>query len=380
MRIAPGNAQHIGARQQQQDAFGFSNLADEAFERHAGVLAVVADGMGGMAYGDAASKAAVKAFLEAYGAKTEDEAIPDALLRSILAANTAVFNTATKLGTAGDTGTTLIATVVRDQELHWISAGDSGIFLWRDGEFTLVNDTHIYAHELDARVWLGQISHHVAQAHPEREALTSFLGLDRIPMVDRSRRPFHLQPADIVLLASDGLFKTLSLPDMANAMHLDPQAIAESLVKRALDAKHEYQDNVTVLVIKLDPELAPVAAVVPPTVRASAPEPPPTPLPEPEPPPELPPAAIKPRPTPPRRSRLGFALFLGALLLVAGYTYFVFSYDPTTPQTAPPAPERKGTGEPFDLEKAPPLQRQPGQEPDAATPPAESPAQPPPQP
>ncbi len=373
MKIVPGNAQHIGARQQQQDAFGFSDLADEAFRRHAGVLAVVADGMGGMAYGDAASKAAVKSFLAAYAAKSEDESIPNALLRSILAANSAVFEAATSLGTAGDTGTTLIASVVRGQELYWISAGDSGIFLWRDGEFTLVNDTHVYAHELDARVWLGQVPHHIAQAHPEREALTSFLGLERIPMVDRSRRAFHLQPSDIVLLASDGLFKTLSALEMAVSMDLEPQAIAESLVNRTLDLKHEYQDNVTVLVLKLDPEVAPapVASTQPNDLTAFVPPPPPpvevearlvT--------PNIPPAPTR------RRSRLGFALVLGALLVAAGYTYFLFSYDPTAVQSAPPLPERKGGGEAFDLEKAPPLQRQPGQEPEPAPPSPPPPQQP----
>ena len=45
-KVIPGNAQHIGARSEQQDSFGFSAFDDAGFVSHAGVLAVVADGMG----------------------------------------------------------------------------------------------------------------------------------------------------------------------------------------------------------------------------------------------------------------------------------------------------------------------------------------------
>jgi protein phosphatase len=48
MRIIPGNAQHLGSRKEQQDDFGFSDLDDVTFVNHAGVLAVVTDGMGGL--------------------------------------------------------------------------------------------------------------------------------------------------------------------------------------------------------------------------------------------------------------------------------------------------------------------------------------------
>src|SRR5258708_1760599 len=104
MIFIPGNAQHIGSRQQQQDAFGFSDLSDAAFRKHGGILSVVADGMGGMAHGDAASKTALRSFLDAYLRKTETEPIPDALQRSLMEANQAVFREAVRLGAPEEMG------------------------------------------------------------------------------------------------------------------------------------------------------------------------------------------------------------------------------------------------------------------------------------
>ena len=56
MKIVAGNAQHIGARQEQQDSFGFSDPGNEAFVAHGGFLGVVADGMGGLSHGSEAGR------------------------------------------------------------------------------------------------------------------------------------------------------------------------------------------------------------------------------------------------------------------------------------------------------------------------------------
>ena len=118
-----GNAQIVGARTDQQDAFGFSDKDDAYFVRHGGVLAVIADGMGGHAYGGEASRIAVKAFLLDYMAKSERVSIPDALYQAFYAANHAVCAFAEEAGEAGNCGTTFVAAVVHlaSRSLHWIS-------------------------------------------------------------------------------------------------------------------------------------------------------------------------------------------------------------------------------------------------------------------
>src|SRR5580693_7503964 len=116
MSFLPGNAQHIGARSSQQDSFGFGDPDDVEFLSHGGFIAVVCDGMGGMEHGDAASRMAVRAFLDAYQRKTPAETIPDALERSAREANDRVVEMAHAMGAAESVGTTLVAAALTDSE------------------------------------------------------------------------------------------------------------------------------------------------------------------------------------------------------------------------------------------------------------------------
>ncbi len=148
MKFSAGNAQHIGAREQQQDAFGFSDPEESAFVAHGGFLGLVADGVGGLTQGAEASQAAVRTFLQAYRSKTAAESIPNALLRSLREANTAVLRVAREPSAEG-AGTTLAAAVLHEHSLYWISAGDSRIYLLHGGKLTRVTTDHTYARQLD---------------------------------------------------------------------------------------------------------------------------------------------------------------------------------------------------------------------------------------
>ena len=73
------SAQAQGTRKQQQDSFGEFISNDPKFLAHAGILAVVADGMGGLEMGADASKLAINSFIHAYQKKKESESIQKAL-------------------------------------------------------------------------------------------------------------------------------------------------------------------------------------------------------------------------------------------------------------------------------------------------------------
>src|SRR5579871_5655494 len=139
MRFLPANAQHIGDRHSQQDSFGFGDPDDRAFTSHGGFVALVCDGMGGMEFGDAASRAAAHAFLDSYKTKTAAESIPGALQRSTRAANDAVVTLAHEYGLSEGMGTTLVAAVLLDASLYYVSVGDSGLFLRRNGSLKMLN-------------------------------------------------------------------------------------------------------------------------------------------------------------------------------------------------------------------------------------------------
>ena len=267
MSIIPGNAQHIGSRAEQQDAFGFSDIADKAFTRHGGVLAVVADGMGGLANGRDASTLAVRTMLAAYATKAPAEPIPAALYRAIVEANRAVNDFAHSQGKAGGVGTTLIATVLHGEELHWIAAGDSRIYMVRDGRCTQINVDHVYARELRLRAARGEIPAEQVHTHPEREALTSFLGDREIAEIDRSAVPVLLRPGDRLILCTDGLYRAVPEGELAAlAVRGSSSAAADAMVARALAARIPNQDNATVALLTVpDPpgkrKTAPMVAV-----------------------------------------------------------------------------------------------------------------------
>src|ERR1035437_5778727 len=256
MSFLPGNAQHIGARSSQQDSFGFGDPEDAAFLAHGGFLAVVCDGMGGMEHGDLASRTAVRAFLDAYSRKSPSESIPDALERSVREANDRVVEMAHEMGAAESVGTTLVAAVLvaaavdsglDSKSMYFISVGDSGLFHVSDGQIQTVNRPHIFANILDTAVSRGAMSKEQALLHPERESLTSFIGVGVLEEIDRNVDPWPIAEGDTILLASDGLFKTLTADEVLESLHGHPQTWPHALVARTLEQGYEYQDNVTVL-------------------------------------------------------------------------------------------------------------------------------------
>lgn len=255
MQIIPGNAQHIGSRKEQQDDFGFSDLDNVTFVNHGGVLAVIADGMGGLARGREASLIAKQAMLQEYDRKSEKKTIPQALIRALSVANAAVVEMARLSGLEGHTGSTLTAAVIKDDELYWVSVGDSRIYLYRRGEMTQLTTDHDYARQLAQEAALGNISPEEAATHPQRQALTSYLGLQFLSEIDRNEEPVILEAGDRILLCSDGLYKTIPEAEMVKVLDRDPQHGAEGLIEATLARGKTNQDNVTVAILACEPDL-----------------------------------------------------------------------------------------------------------------------------
>jgi len=259
--IIPGNAQHIGARNEQQDSFGFSAFDDAPSVVHAGILAVVADGMGGLAMGKDASAAAVKTFLSAYMEKEPEEKIAASLDRSLHAANRAVNRMAKEAGLEGEVGTTIVAVVIHDGLLYRVAAGDSRIYLFRDGLLRQLTTDYNYARVLDRMVEKGEMKRSEAENHPSRAALVSFLGKAEVEEYDHPKDPpLELLPGDKILLATDGLFGFLPEKEFGRLLKADPQKAAENLVTETVALQRPYQDNITVAILGYGaPAAAPLA-------------------------------------------------------------------------------------------------------------------------
>lgn len=253
LSYAPGNAQDVGRRSEQQDSFGFSDPTDRDFMAHGGLLAVVADGIGGLARGAEASRIAVRSFLGAYATKDREEPVAQALRRAVEAADRAVFKFAESVGLQKDVGSTLVAAAFAPHGLHWISVGDSAIYLFRRPTLSLLNHPHTLAARLAQMVERGELSAEAAKMDPDRDALTSYVGAGALVEVDTEEQPITVAGGDFVVLCSDGLFRALGPDDIAAAIDPagDGQAACDTLIRRALARNLPHQDNVTVLCVKI---------------------------------------------------------------------------------------------------------------------------------
>jgi protein phosphatase len=259
--IREGQSWDTGTRKEQQDFWGLSNFDDDDFIKHGGRLCIVCDGMGGLRNGKAASRTAVAAFLEAYKGKGQSESISDALERAVRYANEKVLEMAAQSGDVENCGTTLVAAVIHNNSLYWISVGDSHIYLCWGKNLRLLNEEHVYGRKLQAAADRGLITQEDADIHPEREALTSYIGSPELQEIDSGACEGEILSGVGVLLCSDGLHKTLSVPELSASFHLDPNQWAQNLVKAVLDKKKAHQDNVTVTILRKDGEEGPPPSI-----------------------------------------------------------------------------------------------------------------------
>lgn len=243
----PGSGQYIGTRKEQQDAFAFSDLDDKVLIDCIGCVMVLADGMGGFSKGREASEIAVQQFMERYTAKGEKESIPQSIEAAVQAAAKAVLQLGRKEALEGQIGTTLIAVVLYQGALNWVSVGDSHIYLVRGGSMTCLNGDHVYAKELAEAAAGGKISVAQAKRHPERLFLTSYLGIEPLAEVEYSKKSMHLCPGDQVLLCSDGIYNSLNEEEFLDSICNDSEHTCQRIIEKIQGKRLPQQDNATVV-------------------------------------------------------------------------------------------------------------------------------------
>lgn len=242
--LLAGSAQGMGARENQQDS---CCICDKFAQ---GMLAVVADGMGGLKNGAEISNIVTYVFQEYFEQLTQIEYPENDLLQMLVEANRHVSWYLEK-GDGQQGGSTVAAVYVRQNELYYLSVGDSHIYLLRNGGLIQLNHDHIYAYELDGKAVQNMISFEEALTHRERRALTSYVGMDAIASVDRNLTPLRLCRGDRILLATDGVFGTLSDKNLEEVLQKaeDPCIAAAVLESMVREKNKPGQDNSTSVVI-----------------------------------------------------------------------------------------------------------------------------------
>ena len=250
-----------GARSYQEDAAvvqagAGGQLVPAAGGDVAALTAILADGMGGHAGGALASSTACTVFLRAYATSAGDMTadVPTRLDEALKLANAAIGQCVEQNPALDGMGCTLIGTVFGPAGVEWVSVGDSPLFLLRHGEIVLLNEDDSLAPEIDKLAAAGRMSWDDAKADPRRHFLRSALTGTEMDLIDRSRRPLALEPGDVVILSSNGIH-TLSEPDIlrlvtGSAVH-GCEAIADTLIAAVDAAGDLYQDNTTVVVVRV---------------------------------------------------------------------------------------------------------------------------------
>lgn len=245
LAIRVANLQGIGEREEQEDSFAVLNATALAELSSQGLFALVADGMGGMEGGRQASEWAADFFVQLFRERDPKRSVPEWFYQSVHVVSDSVYR---QFG--GRSGTTLVAVHLLEDRLHWLSVGDSAIYLARDGGVFQLNREHtclnqLYLQELEQPV----IDKARAEQDEDARRLTSFVGIDRLAEVDLNLRPLTLKRGDALLVCSDGISGVLTPPELLEAMTLAPKEGAELLEHMVLEKGVPGQDNYTGILI-----------------------------------------------------------------------------------------------------------------------------------
>jgi len=224
-------------------------------------LFVVADGMGGHAAGEIASKIAVDAINEFVVLTSGDEEITwpfgldenisydgNRLKTAIRFANRKVLEATREKSEYEGMATTVAAVLVDGASANLAHVGDSRVYLVRKGRIEQLTSDHSWVNE---QIQSGVISADQARSHPLRNVVTRALGGKPDLQVDM--QVHKIEPGDVLLLCSDGLTTMITDEDIARVIGDaggDVEKASRALVAAANGRGGE--DNITVLLLRFE--------------------------------------------------------------------------------------------------------------------------------
>ena len=210
-----------------------------------GRFCLVADGMGGHAGGQEASRLAtdtIREYLEthwSFPAKSH-QLLEDALLK----ANHAILKDQRDHPERSDMGTTVVVVLFRDDQPSCAHVGDSRLYRLRGSRLDQITEDHTWVRRA---LKSGELTTDQARLHPWRHILSKCLGRDDVRQIDV--QTFELEPNDRLILCSDGLTEELS--DHLIAFHLKSIRACDQAASALVNAAKGKggRDNITIVIV-----------------------------------------------------------------------------------------------------------------------------------
>ena len=148
----------------------------------------------------------------------------------------------------------MIACILYQQQLYYAGVGDSYLYLLRRGELIRLNKEQNVLHRNYLKlIRSGSMDPSLAAKTRESQAVTQFLGIDRLEDVDWLRRALPLEDGDVLLLCSDGVGGVLSQQEIRDCLRLKTANDAcRALNAAVLEKRLPHQDNYTAVVIRCE--------------------------------------------------------------------------------------------------------------------------------
>lgn len=222
-----------------------ANQDSHSIDDPQGRFFIVADGMGGHAGGEEASRIAteeIRAYLEVHW-DNPDMPSGQLLKEAIDKANKSILADQEEHPERKDMGTTVVVTIFRDRP--WCAhVGDSRLYLWRKSELEQVTEDHTW---VSLAIKSGEISKEQAKLHPWRHVLSQCLGRKDLYKIDMQE--LDIQSGDVILMCSDGL--TEEVPDEKIQGFLSECETCEQAAEKLIEAAKEAggSDNITVVLV-----------------------------------------------------------------------------------------------------------------------------------
>ncbi len=234
-------------RTNNEDCGYFVRPNDHKLRAGRGFLGIVADGMGGHAAGEVASKLAVETIRTIYYQR--DENIEECLFFAFTNANRQIFQEAQKNSSRKGMGTTCTAVVICGSEIYYAHVGDSRLYHLHRGRLKQISEDHTYVNELLKK---GAITQEQADIHPERNVLTRAMGTQNRVDIDVDKIEDDFEEGDRLLICSDGLY------DYFNNTEIESILLEKSLKEAAYELINTAKsrgghDNITVVIIEYQP-------------------------------------------------------------------------------------------------------------------------------